>query len=65
MHEVDSPPAERSGEYREELDRLEHMLNDGSDDLKAGRTASRDEMRREIEAMFTEHTAKRSAPKRA
>jgi hypothetical protein len=64
MHEVDGP-AEHSAEYREELHRLEQMLNEGLDDLKAGRTVSRDEMRREIEAMFSEHAARCSVPKRA
>jgi hypothetical protein len=64
MNGFETPFTEQSAEDRGALDRLEQMLNEGLDDLKAGRMVSRDEMRREIEAMFAEHAAKHSLPKR-
>ena len=65
MNGFENPSAEQSAKDREALDRLEQMLNEGLDDLKVGRTVSRDEMSREIEAMFAEHAAEHSLPKRA
>ena len=65
MNDVDIPPSKRSHEHGEQIRRLEQMLNEGLDDLKAGRTLSRDEMRQEIDAIFAEHAAKHSLPKRA
>ena len=65
MDEFDPPYPERSAEQEQQIHRLEQMLNEGVADLKAGRTISRAEMRREIDAMFAEHAAKHSLPKRA
>ena len=65
MDELDTPRTERSAEHEQQIHRLEQLLNEGVEDLKAGRTVSRDEMRREIDAMFAERAAKHSRPKRA
>ena len=65
MNEFDPPPSERSPEHGEQICRLERMLDEGLDDLTAGRTISRDEMRQTIDAMFAAHAAKHSLPKRA
>ena len=65
MNDLDMPPSEHSPEQGEQIRRLEQMLEAGLDDLKAGRVVSRDEMRREIDALFAEHAAKHSLPKRA
>jgi hypothetical protein len=65
MNEFVSPPAKRSQEHGEQIHRLEQMLNEGLDDLRAGRTVSRDQMRQEIDSIFADHAAKHSLPKRA
>jgi hypothetical protein len=65
VNKLDTPHPERSVEQAEQIHRLEQMLDEGLEDLSAGRTVSRDEMRREIDAMFAEHAAKHSLPKRA
>jgi predicted transcriptional regulator len=65
MNDFDIPPSGRSLEHEEQIRRLEQMLEEGLDDLKAGRVVSRDEMRREIDALFAERAAKHSLPKRA
>ena len=65
MNAFDPPPSERSPEHGEPICSLERMLDEGLDDLTAGRTISRDEMRQKIDAMFAAHAAKHSLPKRA
>lgn len=61
MNDIDMPPLKQE----DQILRLEQMLHEGLDDLKAGRVVSRDAMRREIDALFAEHAAKHSLPKRA
>lgn len=65
MNESDTPHADRAAEHAEQIHRLEQMLDEGVADLRAGRTVSRAEMRRAIDAMFAERAAKQSRPKRA
>jgi hypothetical protein len=46
-------PTSGSDETAEaQLRRLEQLLNEGLDDVDAGQTVSRDEVRREIEALL-------------
>jgi hypothetical protein len=47
-----TPAPEPNGSADEQIRRLEKLLDEGLDDIDAGRTVSRDEMRREIEALL-------------
>jgi hypothetical protein len=54
MDDTKNPSPADSGDGRSaELAELERMLNEGIDDLDAGRTVSREESRREIEKLFS------------
>jgi hypothetical protein len=55
------PLAELDAESQAQIRRLEHLLDEGLDDLDAGRTVTRDALRREIEALFAAHEAKKIA----
>jgi hypothetical protein len=61
MDESKAPPPEQEREA--EIKHLEQLLNEGLDDLEAGRTVCRDEMRRDIQAIFSAHEAKQNSPK--
>jgi hypothetical protein len=64
MDDSKGPLPQRDPEREAETKHLEELLNEGLDDLASGRTVSRDEMRREIEAIFSAHKAKQTGPKR-
>lgn len=52
MNDPSNPASARDSARTEEIERLEQMLNEGLDDLDAGRTVSRDESRLEIEKIL-------------
>jgi len=64
MNDFEKPITDRRRESLEQAKQLERMLDDGLDDIEAGRTVPRDEIRREIEAMFSAHQASKTSRRR-
>jgi hypothetical protein len=63
MDDSKTPAPGGDREHADEISRLEQMLNEGLDDLEAGRVISKDDMRRKIEGIFSAHQAKQTTPK--
>jgi hypothetical protein len=64
MDDVKHPPAKPDGDRPADIAEVERMLDEGIDDLDAGRTVSREESRRRIETLLASSRHKSTIPPR-